>query len=232
MGFDTEIRLILKRLGFDEAKRDIASTTRSLEKLSGLGRKLTSFGKTISLGVTVPLAGLGAVALKTASDFEEAQSKFATIFRDIEDDARRTAETFAKDFGQSVVDSFALLGNTGDLLTGFGFAQDQALQLSNEVNRLAVDLASFTNFVGGAEGASSALTKALLGETEALKSLGVAIRQDDVAAKVEALEASGRFTDETERQRKAIATLAIAFEQSKNAVGDFARTQDSFANLL
>ena len=35
---------------------------------------------------------------------------------------------------------------------GFGFTQEEALKLSTEVNKLAVDLASFTNFSGGAEG--------------------------------------------------------------------------------
>ncbi len=119
--------------------------------------------------------------------------------------------------------------DTGDLLTGFGFTQESALDLSDQVNQLAVDLASFTNFSGGAQGASEALTKALLGERESVKALGISILDADVKAKVLENTQAG-LTFETERQAKAYATLQLAQEQSGNAIGDFARSQDSFAN--
>ena len=122
-----------------------------------------------------------------------------------------------------------LLGDTGDLLTGFGFAQDKALDLSKGVQELAVDLASFTNFSGGAEGASKALTKALLGERESIKSLGISILEEDVKKRVALLTSKG-MTFETNRQAKAFATLQLAQEQSKNAIGDYARTSGQFAN--
>jgi hypothetical protein len=103
--------------------------------------------------------------------------------------------------------------------------------LSNEVNKLAVDLASFTNFSGGAEGASQALTKALLGERESVKSLGISILETDVQARVLQNTQKG-LTFESERQAKAYATLQLAQEQSKNAIGDYARTSGSFANQM
>ena len=40
------------------------------------------------------------------------------------------------------------------------------------------------------------------------------------------------MTFESERQAKAYATLQIAQDQSHNAIGDYARTQDSFANQM
>jgi hypothetical protein len=93
-------------------------------------------------------------------------------------------------------------------------------------------LASFTNVEGGAERASRALTKALLGERESVKELGIAILEEDVKAKIKSMEATGELTNESTRQKKAMATLAIAMEQSKNAIGDFARTQDQTANQM
>ena len=77
--------------------------------------------------------------------------------------------------------------------------------------------------------ASSAITKALLGEREAIKMLGISILDADVKAKVLENTQQG-LTFETERQAKAFATLQLAQEQSKNAIGDFERSQDSFAN--
>ena len=100
-------------------------------------------------------------------------------------DALQTAETFKKSFGLSSQAAMGLLADTGDLLVGFGFTEKEALNLSKQVNELAVDLASFTNFSGGADGASQALTKALLGEREAIKSLGIAITEADLASEDE-----------------------------------------------
>jgi len=227
------IRELFTKIGFDirddqlkAFDSKVKATTKSLQKVS---QTATNAGKKLTTFVTLPILATGAAFIKTASDAEEADSKFNTIFKNIQGQAADTAKNFARDFGQSGVAAQTLLGDTADLLTGFNFTQESALDLSKQVNELAVDLASFTNFSGGAEGASKALTKALLGERESVKSLGISILEEDVKKKVAINTAKG-LTFETERQAKAFATLQIAQEQSKNAIGDFARTQDSFAN--
>lgn len=195
-----------------------------------MSRNFTDLGKKMATRVTLPLSLIGGVALKAASDAEEISSKFGTVFKDISMEADKTANNLSKSFGLSSVKAKELLGDTGDLLTGFGFTGKSALDLSKRVNELAVDLASFTNFSGGAEGASKALTKALLGERESVKSLGISILEKDVVAKMKSLAATGKLTAMTERQAKAYATLEIAIAQSQNAIGDFARTSKGFAN--
>lgn len=175
------------------------------------------------------ILGIGLASLEAASDAEETESKFNTVFRSISDEAQTTADTLATSYGLAGSEARKLLGDTGDLLTGFGFAQDQALDLSKQVQELAVDLASFTNFSGGAAGASEALTKALLGERESVKALGISIQEADVQKQVAINSAKG-VTFETEREAKAYATLQLAVSQSGNAIGDFARTQDQLAN--
>lgn len=200
---------------------------RSIDLVASKSQKL---GKSLFLKLTLPLGLAGTSFVKAASDAEETSSKFATVFQDISLEADRTAKNLGKSFGLSSVKAKELLGDTGDLLTGFGFSGKAALDLSKGVNELAVDLASFTNFSGGAEGASKALTKALLGERESVKSLGISILEEDVKAKVKSLAATGKLTGMTERQSKAYATLQIAISQSKNAIGDFERTSKSFAN--
>ena len=184
----------------------------------------------------VALAGIGIAAgvgvgkaIGLASDFEETASKFAVVFDEVSEGSERAAKDLQENFGLSGLAAKTLLANTGDLLTGFGFADDQALELSETVNKLAVDLASFTNAQGGATAVSDALTKALLGERESLKTYGIAIQEADVQAQ---LLANGQenLTGEALRQAKAQATLELALRQSANAQGDFGRTQDSFAN--
>ena len=199
------------------------------DKMQAFGDRMTQIGSTLSTRLTLPIVGFGALAVKSASDAEETFSKFATVFRDVSDNADEAFKSLRDNYGLSSKASKQLLSDTGDLLTGFGFSQQSALELSTEVNKLAVDLASFTNFSGGAEGASQALTKALLGERESIKSLGIAIMEEDVQKRV-AINTTKGLTLESERQAKAFATLQLAQEQSKNAIGDYARTQDSFAN--
>jgi hypothetical protein len=217
------IKLSLNDKQFQSALR---KSTKSMQRF---GNKMQNFGDMMTRNVTLPVIGLGAAAVKLASDFEETQSKFNTVFRDIREQANLTAKNLADDFGLSSRASMQLLSDTGDLLTGFGFTQQEALLLSNQVNELAVDLASFTNFAGGAEGASLALTKALLGERESIKQLGIAITEADLKRFA---EDQGLVFKELDRVAKANLTYQLALQQSQNAVGDFARTSESFANQL
>jgi len=199
------------------------------ERAKKTGEGFKEFGARAFAGIVLPLGFISMKMVNAARDAEETRSKFATVFKDMAAESEATADSLAKDFGLAGTKARQLLGDTGDLLTGFGFTQEQALATSKRVNELAVDLASFTNYAGGAEGASAALTKALLGERESLKSLGIAISEENVKQEIGILIAQGR-TFASLRQAKAEATLSLAVKQSKNAIGDFARTSASLAN--
>ena len=166
-----------------------------------------------------------------ASNAQETFQKFDVVFKDVGIAAEKSAQKLQSAFGMSGVHAKELLGDTGDLLAGFGFASDETLRLSSEVAELAADLASFTNIEGGAARATKALTRLLVGETEPAKALGIVVRQDTEEFK--------RLTKENREnkgmtllQAKAQASLTIAFSQSKNAMGDYARTSESLANRM
>tara|TARA_R100000655_G_scaffold62757_3_gene101243 strand:+ start:4788 stop:6497 length:1710 start_codon:yes stop_codon:yes gene_type:complete len=207
--------------GFDRAMK---KAQRSIAKFS---KKMNAVGNELTTKVTLPVLGLGAAAVKMAADFEETDSKFKTVFSSIQKEAEETADVFKKSFGLSEKAAKQLLSDTGDLLVGFGFTEKAALELSQQVNELAVDLASFTNFSGGAEGASLALTKALLGERESIKSLGIAITEADLKTFA---EEQGLVFKEMDRVGKATLTYQLALKQSSKAVGDFTRTSGSLTN--
>lgn len=61
----------------DTTSRSIA--TRLETNLKGVGKSLTSAGKTLTKSVTTPLVAIGTVGLKTASDFESAMSNVKAI---------------------------------------------------------------------------------------------------------------------------------------------------------
>lgn len=208
-------------------KTSIDSASASLRKM---GKSARNAGANLSLKLTAPIAAAGFFMVKAASDAEETANKFNVVFKEVTEQSKVAAEALAKNYGLSSEESQKLLSNTGDLLTGFGMSGAEALKLSTQVNQLAADLGSFNNLP--TEQASRALTSALLGEREAIKSLGIVVNEEMVKNMVEAMEVAGKFTDETLQQKKAIATLKLAMMQSKNAIGDFERSQDSLANQI
>jgi hypothetical protein len=213
------------------AMRSLGKSTRGASESAGGASKAFRALKNIGIAA-IAVQGARAVGrlagelVSVASNAEETANKFAVTFRGIRGEAQAAAQSLADNFGLAQDQAQGLLADTGDLLTGFGFTRESALDLSTQVNELAVDLASFTNFSGGAEGASQALTKALLGERESLKSLGIAITEADIQRLAEDKGIVGELT----RQQKAALTLELAMEQSGNAIGDFERSQASFAN--
>tara|TARA_R100000951_G_scaffold23148_2_gene19295 strand:+ start:6888 stop:8495 length:1608 start_codon:yes stop_codon:yes gene_type:complete len=207
-----------------------SNLNRASKTLKNMGKASVDLGKKLGIGLTAPIAAAGVVMVKTAIDAEETANKFNVVFKDVAKQSKEVANALAKDYGMSSEESQKLLSNTGDLLTGFGMSGKAALSMSEDVQKLAADLGSFNNI--SAERASQALTSGLLGEREAMKSLGIVINEEMVKNMVEAMTVAGKFTEETEQQRKAIATLKLATMQSGNAIGDFARSQGSLANQI
>lgn len=234
------VREFVTKLGFDIDEQKLREFD-SLVKLSirgvaklqthirGVGEDIKFLGGRMTTFLTAPIVIAGGAMIKFAADAEETRNKFDVIFRDMIGGANDVANAFAKDFRIAGTTSRELLSGTGDLLTGFGFTQEKALELSNQVQRLAGDLASFQNIQGGVQEAGDKLTKGILGETENLKLMGIAVNQGskEFRAMTKNIVASEKVS---ERQAKVLAILRIAFSQSKNAIGDFARTQESFSN--
>jgi hypothetical protein len=215
-------------------KRSFSSVNDKVKKLefsmTSLGKKTAKVGAVMTAAVSVPLALLARNMVKAASDAEETGNKFNQVFDEIGAKASAGSSEFAKSFGLADSTAQKMLGSTGDLLVGFGFTGDAAFDLSRQVNELASDLASFQNFEGGAERASESLTKALLGETESAKSLGIVIRQntDEFRDRLKVIQRSQGVDI---NQAKAIAILEIAVKQSNKAIGDVGRTWGDYANV-
>jgi hypothetical protein len=222
----TPIRELITRLGFTI---DDAEARRYNRMVGNLGRRIRGFGRTLSIFVTAPIVGLGTAFVKAAADAEETENRFREVFKGIEEDADAATEAMTSGFDLATTSAQELLAATGDILVGFGFNRKAALDLSQQVNALAVDLASFKNVQGGAAQASNAITKALLGEREMLKGLGIAILEEDVKLKVLQLRQEG-MTFETERQAKSFATLRLVMDRSRDAIGDYGRTSESVTN--
>lgn len=221
-----------------QLKKDAKAGNKEIDRMT---KKVKKSGDTMAAGlkkafkfiigavIVKKILDIGKALFKAGSEADEIRSKFEVTFQSINEEADKTAEALAKGFGLARVKAEELLSTTGDLLTGFGFSREAALETSNVVQQLAVDLASFNNLQGGAAQASTIITKALLGEKDSLVTLGVKILDSDIQVRL--LEMGmNKLTGTALLQAKALITLNMIQEQSKNAIGDFARTSQSAAN--
>ncbi|MBO5681830.1 MAG: hypothetical protein J6T08_08980 [Lentisphaeria bacterium] len=221
----------------DEAELVIKVTGKGSENIEDFTKKVKAADDASSdlaqtlLGLfsTAAVVQFGKESIRVFSDLEETTAKFYEVFKGVEGAADQAAQTLIDRFGASELSAKSMLSQTGDLLVGFGFARDEALKLSEQVAQLGSDIASFSNYAGGAEGATYAITKAMLGETEQAKMLGIAIKTDSEEYK----QIYNRIKETqgvTETQAKALTALQIAFQQKGDAMGDFERTMGSIAN--
>jgi hypothetical protein len=214
------VRELLTKLGFVVDDKKVKSFNDKINKVKDTMR-------VASLAAT----GLLGTMFKFASDSEETGAKFNTAFRGIEHRANQTAKSLGKDYLLSRLESKRLLSATGDLLKGFGATGDQALDTSFEVQKLSADLASYNNLQGGTKRASEIVTKALLGERDALTSLGVKVSEEDVKNEI-FRRGQQRLTGQARLLARANATLTLIQRQSGDATGDVARTSGSAANQM
>jgi len=222
-------KMVLDRTKWAQSVQKVKEDERSLKQFSErTTKRFQALGAAMTITGGVIVGALGST-IKAASDAEETYAKFGTVFQDVSEQAETAADNLAESYGVSSTAARDMLGATGDLLTGLGVMPGIALDLSEKTQQLAVDLASFTNYSGGAKGASEALTNAMLGERESIKSLGIVITEEMVKERLLA-EGKDNLTGLAYKQAAAEATLQIAMDQSKNAIGDYARTSDSFAN--
>lgn len=193
--------------------------------LSMLGRQAIAFGRE---------------SIQVFSDLQEETQKFGTVFAGVQNQANESIKDLMENYGQSELSARRMMAQVGDLLKGTGMSQQDIAAISGEVSKLGSDLTSFANYSGGAEQATFALVKAMLGETEMAKSLGVFIKTDTEEFKK--LEKQARtsgiyieqfgqtFKASTTVQARAYASLATMFDQKGYVLGDFSRNIDSIAN--
>ncbi len=132
--------------GLSKALDDVAG------KLQGFGSKLSAAGKTLTLGLTAPIVGIGAVALKASIDFESA---FAGVRKTVDATDAELAELrqgirdMAKELPASATSIAAVAEAAGQL----GVKTGNIL----EFTRVMIDLGETTNL--SADEAATALAR-------------------------------------------------------------------------
>ena len=232
---------------FVEASKKLKSVNNRLAEIRGSTRGVTDAQKKAAKATTlwgrafqaVTIVGFFALAERAArgffsflftrtSELDGISRRFESVFGDSASTVEAWAEQNAISIGVTINEYKKLAAASGDLLVPIGFQRDQAAALSKEMLDLAAALAIAEGGTKSTAEVSEILNKALVGEREQLKTLGVVIQEADVKLRL-AEKGQAKFTGQALKQAKALATLEIITENSADAITQFDTSQDSTA---
>ncbi len=232
-GFERELQRVNQALATN-AQRTRAVSTEMATTTKSVGG-FTSFLKgslpAIAAFFAVDrIAGFVKGLISGASQMDAVQNRFETVFGESTALVEAFAEESAINLGLTVKEYEKVAAATGDLLVPMGFARRDAALLSKDVIDLSAALAIWEGGTRSTEEITQILNKALLGEREQLKALGVSLSEDDVKQRLR-LKGQEKLTGEALKQAKALATLEIITENSADATTAFAERSESAAQV-
>jgi hypothetical protein len=199
----------------------------SLRTIDKVGQKFQAVGRNLSTFVTLPILAAGAAAVKFASDYTESLNKVDVAFKGSSAQVKEFAKTTLETSGIAEGTALDMSAAYGDMATSMGIPTEQAAKMSTSLVALAGDLASFKNI--SIDVANTAISAIFTGETESLKKMGIVMTE--VNLKQFALNSGIKKTYETMSQAEKVQLrYNYILSVTKNAQGDFERTQGGAAN--
>lgn len=191
-----------------------------------MGSAFAKIGTAVAAAFTVQaVVNFGKVCLEAASNVEEMENKFNVVFQGMTEEVDAWAANYAAAIGRNKNTIKGFLADNQNMFVGMGMTRAAAAGLSEQMVELALDLASFNNLEEAQ--AVNALSKALMGESEAAKILGAVLNENTLAMAMNELGIEGRFDALSESEKMEVRYQAVLM-QSTDAVGDCARSVDSF----
>mgnify|MGYP003113769168 CR=1 FL=1 len=181
-----------------------------------------------SFGFSLFAGSVGRFA-NAAGDAEEIANKFNVVFGDNADAVRTWAEAYGDSVGRATTSIMSFASTLQDTFVPMGFARSEATQLSTQLTKLAIDVASFNNAADA--DVLNAFQSALVGNHETVRRYGIVITEASLqqeALRSKLVETNRPLTN----QEKVQARLNLLLKGSKDAIGDAARTQESYANQV
>lgn len=202
----------------------------SERKVEGSIKSLKSMASKVlgAVGITLSVAGIKSAidgCVEVASSIEEMQNKFDVVFGDMRDEVDKWAQEYSDAIGRNKNDIKTYLADQQNLLVGFGMTRQAGAEMAEQMTSLALDLASFGNMDETAS--VNAMTKAVMGESEAAKTLGAVLNDSTRAQAMATLGLKGTY-DKLDQLTKMQVNYQAILQQSPDAIGDCQRSLDSY----
>lgn len=213
----------------DQTKKMIAQIEKSGEKLMGLGDKLSGAGNKLTVGVTAPVVAAGTAIYKYGSDLTEAKNKTESTFGYMSDAVKEWAQDSLTSFGMAKATAYDAAALYGDMATSMDLPKSKAAEMSMKLVELSADLSSFKNI--SLEQSQNALKGIFTGETESLKNLGIVMTETQLKAYAMSSGFEKNYADMTQAEKVQL-RYQYVLDASKNAIGDYARTNGEAAGQV
>lgn len=210
----------------DDITASIIVTCQTAGAVAGVDKLKFAFGMLAKQALE-----FGAKTVKTFQATQDATWKFEKTFKNSMGAANKAVDEFMESYNLSEQTAKSMLTDTAQVLKGMGFAEEEALKVSESVSRWGVDLASFTGYAGGAKGAVEAITAAMLGENERLKGLGIVIREDSTEYR-ELVKSISEQKGISEQTAAAYAKLELITRKAADAQGDYVAEGENFTQTM
>lgn len=202
----------------------------SEKKVEGSIKSLKSMASKVlgAVGITLSVAGAKSAidgCVEVASSIEEMQNKFDVVFGDMRNEVDKWAQEYSDAIGRNKNDIKTYLADQQNLLVGFGMTRQAGAEMAEQMTSLALDLASFGNMDETAS--VNAMTKAVMGESEAAKTLGAVLNDSTRAQAMATLGLKGTY-DKLDQLTKMQVNYQAILQQSPDAIGDCQRSLDSY----
>ena len=202
----------------------------SEQKVEGSIKSLKSMASKVlgAVGITLSVAGIKSAidgCVEVASSIEEMQNKFYVVFGDMRNEVDKWAQEYSDAIGRNKNDIKTYLADQQNLLVGFGMTRQAGAEMAEQMTSLALDLASFGNMDETAS--VNAMTKAVMGESEAAKTLGAVLNDSTRAQAMATLGLKGTY-DKLDQLTKMQVNYQAILQQSPDAIGDCQRSLDSY----
>lgn len=205
-------------------RQEIAGTGRSYNSLqAGLGKYMKLAASAFAV---TEIVAAGKELFRLGAEMELLGKKAETVFGTSLPQVTAAAEENAAAMGLTASQYTDAATAIGDLLIPMKFTRDEAANISTGLVDLSGALSEWTGGQRTAAEVSDILAKAMLGEREQLKGLGVAISEADVQNRLAEKGLKG-LTGEYLQQAKAIATLELITEKSTDAQAAYAKNADT-----
>lgn len=202
----------------------------SEQKVEGSIKSLKSMASKVlgAVGITLSVAGIKSAidgCVEVASSIKEMQNKFDVVFGNMRNEVDKWAQEYSDAIGRNKNDIKTYLANQQNLLVGFGMTRQAGAKMAEQMTSLALDLASFGNMDETAS--VNAMTKAVMGESEAAKTLGAVLNDSTRAQAMAALGLKGTY-DKLDQLTKMQVNYQAILQQSPDAIGDCQRSLDGY----
>lgn len=207
-----------------KVRQEVQKTGKSVESLrTGFSNFAATIGVAFSVGALITF---GKELFKISKELETTAAKAKTVFGASLKFVQEQAEKTAKSLGITTNEYIKLATAAGDLLIPLGFTRKEAARLSTEVTGLSGAMSEWTGGVISSKDANTILTKAILGERDALVSLGIKISEADVKQKL-IERGTDKATGTLLKQERALATIELLYANTADAQQSFIDNSDT-----